>query len=102
MLELLIAGLCIGNFRCDQASEAYFVYNPVPKIWAEKKVRQAEKAAIQLIGQQAVIGIATVAAFATQKTYQIRITNRWSIGKFESTMPLNTYSVPGVMYGFNF
>lgn len=102
MLELLVASLCIGNFRCDQASKAYFVYNPAPKVWAEKKVDKAEKVTVQLIGQQTAIGIATITAFTTQKTYQVRITKHWSIGKFENVTPLNSYTVPGVMYGFNF
>jgi hypothetical protein len=113
MLELLVVISCVGNYRCDQASKAYFTYNPVPKVWAEKKADKVEKA----MGKQAAVGLITIAAFATQKSYQIKITNHWSIGKFEDTAPeqrtplvylnpqidrTNTYSVPGVMYGFNF
>ena len=102
MIEIIVASLCIGNFRCDQATKAYLVYNPAPKIWMSKATAKVQDNVTQVIGQQAAIGIATGVALATQKTYQVRVTKHWSIGKFENVTPLNTYTVPGVMYGFNF
>lgn len=77
MVEILVASLCIGGYKCDQASKAYFAYNPRPQIYANKLKNDAA----QVVGEQTLIATSTLVAISTQKTYQIKINKYFSFGK---------------------
>ncbi len=81
MLELLVASLCIGGFRCDEATKAYLVYNPQPKAWVDSQGKYVQNKAVEYVGEQTLIGIGTAAAIATHRTFQVRINKYFSIGR---------------------
>jgi hypothetical protein len=81
MLELLVASLCIGGFRCDVATKQYFVQNPAPKEWFDKEGKMIERRAKDIFGETPVMIIGTTAAALAQKEYQIKINRYVSIGK---------------------
>jgi hypothetical protein len=94
VIEIMVAALCIGDYRCDEATKAYLIQNPNPKIWAQANVQTAKKQATKVIGEQALIGLTTAAAAIGKKTYQIKISKHFSFGR----------SPDGVIlaYGYNF
>lgn len=88
MLEILVLGLCIGDYRCDQATKAYLIQNPTPKIWLNRESGVLKRSAEEILGKQALIALTTIAAAATQRSYQIKIYKDFSIGRREDEILL--------------
>ena len=81
MVELLVASLCFGGYKCDEAAKAYFEYNPYPQVWAYREANKVHNSVSEIVGEQTLIGLSTIAAAATQKTYQIKINKYFSFGQ---------------------
>lgn len=94
MLELLVLGLCIGDYRCDQATKAYLDQNLSAKVWVKHESGVLSRNAEEVIGKQTLVALTTVAAAITQRSYQLKIYKDFSIGRTKDSVLL--------LYALNF
>lgn len=79
MIELLVAALCVGNYKCDAASKAYLSYNPRPKLWAREQYQYLEEA----IGKNWIIAGSVLYSASSNHNYQVRVNKRVSVGRVD-------------------
>lgn len=77
MVEILVLGLCAGNFRCDMATKAYISETPQIRTWTNKEIKIVK----EYTGESLFITTTTIFAIATKKTYQVKIYKNISFGK---------------------
>lgn len=105
MLELLVAGLCLGQYNCGAATQAYLAYNPVPQKIATQELNHLKSQAVEYLGEQTVMAIGITAAIASklsQRTYQVRISKHWSVGRVQVQTFNNFEYGYQAVYTYNF
>lgn len=75
MLELMVAGLCVGQYGCDKALSAY--YHQAPAI--QRMNKHAKMKAIEYVGKEIVFTLPVVYAAFSDKRYALRFTKNWSL-----------------------
>lgn len=69
MLELLVAGLCVGDYACDKAVHAYYQGKPV----LQRKVKEHRKQAERYLPEALLYSAPAVIAVATKNKKSIRL-----------------------------
>ena len=75
--ELLVLGLCIGRYACNDAWKAYYSQNPAIK----ESVREVKKKTRRYVGEYIYLAAAPLYLAASGRDYQIRIYKNISCGK---------------------
>ena len=102
MIELLVAGLCAGNFQCGQATKAYLSLKTPAAVLVRQRLENAQRVTAAIIGENTLIGVSTLAAVTAHKTYQVRIGKYFSIGRFETDFEGRKVVGDRIIFGFSF
>lgn len=79
MIELLVAALCVGNYRCDMAGKAYLTYNPAPRVWAKEQYKYVQ----EMVGEDWLIGASIMYSAVSRHNYQVKVSKNVSIGRVD-------------------
>lgn len=71
MLELLVAGLCVGDFACNRAFEAYYQSRP----GLRETVREHKAAVKHAVGGPVFAALPALGAIAGGHSVRIRLTH---------------------------
>jgi len=89
-LEALVLAVCIGGYRCEVATEAYYLQTPALQVYA----KEAEKNATRYLGETVVYVVPFAANILYNKKLHLKLTRNISTDIGENST--------GLSYGFTF
>lgn len=88
LLEMMVIGLCTGNFRCDKASEAYYVQSAsLQKLVKESEIKAKDVAGPVMVNYIMPV-IAPIVFIGTGHDASVRLNKNWALEVSEHSSKL--------------
>ncbi len=78
-LEFFVISLCIGQFECSKASQAYYMQNQELQTIARNTEKESRKEAGPFVSNYVIPVLIPAAFLATNQTGQIKVSEHWGI-----------------------